>query len=184
VSRRKGIALNAKERRELENRWAQALGGSSPSPSVTHRATYGPARIVHGLARVARTWQAGSLPATAIRRRRTLTFTPLVLVATCSYISAMASVGIRNLKNHLSRYVRRVTAGERVAVTDRGRVVAELVPPSTSSATGRGSRLEELVAAGVIRPTRERGDPLANLPILRLPPGTATALIDQDRDEA
>jgi hypothetical protein len=30
---------------------------------------------------------------------------------------------------------------------------------------------------------RERGDPLANLPILRLPPGTATALIDQDRDE-
>jgi prevent-host-death family protein len=96
----------------------------------------------------------------------------------------MASVGIRNLKNHLSRYVRRVAAGERVAVTDRGHVVAELVPPSTSSATGGRSRLEELVAAGVIRPMRERGDPLANLPILRLPTGTATALIDEDRDEA
>lgn len=108
----------------------------------------------------------------------------VALVATCSYIERMASVGIRNLKNHLSRYVRRVAAGERVAVTDRGRVVAELVPPSSGSSAGRRSRHAELIAAGVIRPVLEAGDPLANLPILRLPPGTAAALIDEDRGGA
>jgi prevent-host-death family protein len=41
----------------------------------------------------------------------------------------METVGIRELKDHLSRYVRQVEAGDTVIVTDRGRVVAELVPP-------------------------------------------------------
>ena len=94
----------------------------------------------------------------------------------------MTSVGIRNLKNHLSRYVRRVAAGERVAVTDRGRVVAELVPPGQPGG-GRRSRHEELVTAGVIRPALDTGDPLADLPALGLPPGTAASLINEDRGE-
>lgn len=38
-------------------------------------------------------------------------------------------VGIRELKNSLSRYVRQAEAGDVVLVTDRGRVVAELRPP-------------------------------------------------------
>ncbi len=41
----------------------------------------------------------------------------------------MKSVGIRELKNRLSEYVREVRSGEAVLVTDRGEVVAELVPP-------------------------------------------------------
>jgi prevent-host-death family protein len=41
----------------------------------------------------------------------------------------METVGIRELKNRLSAYVRKVEAGDVVLVTDRGRVVAELVPP-------------------------------------------------------
>ena len=41
----------------------------------------------------------------------------------------MLSVGIRELKNHLSEYLRRVRLGESVRVTDRGEVVAELLPP-------------------------------------------------------
>jgi len=41
----------------------------------------------------------------------------------------MNAVGIRELKNHLSEYVRRVRAGERLLVTDRGEVVAELRQP-------------------------------------------------------
>lgn len=92
----------------------------------------------------------------------------------------MASIGIRNLKNQLSRYVRRVAAGERVQVTDRGRVVAELVPPS-GGPSGTRSRYEELVEVGLVRPALERGDPLADMPALALPPGTAAALIDEDR---
>lgn len=105
------------------------------------------------------------------------------LVATSSYIAGMTSVGIRNLKNQLSHYVRRVAAGDRVQVTDRGRIVAELVPPSGSSAADTMSRYEALVAAGVVRPALEDGDPLADMPVLRLPRGTAAALIDEDRVE-
>jgi antitoxin (DNA-binding transcriptional repressor) of toxin-antitoxin stability system len=92
----------------------------------------------------------------------------------------MVSTGIRELKNHLSRYVRRIEAGERVAVTAHGRIVAELGPP-TGARPGRRSRYDELVAAGVVRPPAESGDPLANWPSLRLPAGTAAALIDSDR---
>jgi len=95
----------------------------------------------------------------------------------------MASVGIRDLKNKLSRYVRRVAAGERVTVTDRGRVVAELVPPARG-ASGAPSAYERLVAAGLLRPALEQGDPLADLPALNLPPGTAQALIDADRGDS
>ena len=38
----------------------------------------------------------------------------------------MKEVGIRELKNRLSEYVRLVRSGEVVMVTDRGEVVAEL----------------------------------------------------------
>ncbi len=41
----------------------------------------------------------------------------------------MKTVGIRELKNRLSEYLRRVRAGETVLVTDRGEVVAEFTPP-------------------------------------------------------
>jgi antitoxin (DNA-binding transcriptional repressor) of toxin-antitoxin stability system len=93
----------------------------------------------------------------------------------------MSSTGIRELKNSLSRYIRRVEAGDRIAVTAHGRVVAELGPPATASRTGRRSRYEELVMTGVVRPALERGDPLEDWPDIRLPPGTATSLIDEDR---
>lgn len=95
----------------------------------------------------------------------------------------MTSVGIRNLKNQLSRYVRRVAAGDRVLVTDRGRVVAALVPPPRDAAAHTPSRYDELRAAGLIRPPLERGDPLADLPLLRLPRGTAASLVNEDRGE-
>lgn len=41
----------------------------------------------------------------------------------------MKTVGVRDLKNKLSEYLRRVRLGEGVLVTDRGQVVAELLPP-------------------------------------------------------
>jgi prevent-host-death family protein len=93
------------------------------------------------------------------------------------------TTGIRELKDHLSRYIRRIEAGERITVTAHGRVVAELVPPSTANA-GLGSRYDELVASGVIRPAVEDGDPLEDWPDSKLPKGTAAALIDSDRGDA
>jgi antitoxin (DNA-binding transcriptional repressor) of toxin-antitoxin stability system len=41
----------------------------------------------------------------------------------------MKTVGIRELKNRLSEYLRDVRQGESVLVTDRGEVVAEFSPP-------------------------------------------------------
>lgn len=46
----------------------------------------------------------------------------------------MKRVGIRELKNRLSEYLRHARAGETILVTDRGEVVAELAPPWRSSA--------------------------------------------------
>jgi prevent-host-death family protein len=95
----------------------------------------------------------------------------------------MISTGIRNLKNNLSRYIRRVEAGERVLVTDRGRAVAELVPPTGQPGSHGQARYEAMVAAGLLRPALEDGDPLVDLPLLRLPSGTAAVLLDEDRGE-
>ena len=91
--------------------------------------------------------------------------------------------GIRELKDNLSRYIRRIEAGERIVVTAHGRVVAELGPPALSKA-GRRNRYEELVATGVIRPALEDGDPLEGWPDIRPPAASAAALVDSDRGEA
>ena len=60
--------------------------------------------------------------------------------------TSRSSVGIRELKNDLSRYIDRVRAGEEVIVTDRGRPVARL-----SAVDQADDRLAELVAAGIVR---------------------------------
>lgn len=60
----------------------------------------------------------------------------------------MKSVGLRELKNRLSEYVREVRSGEGVLVTDRGEVVAELIPP------GEGS-VERSVPSGLVALARK-----------------------------
>ena len=45
----------------------------------------------------------------------------------------MKTVGLRELKNRLSEYVREVRSGEGVLVTDRGEIVAELLPPGQAT---------------------------------------------------
>ncbi|MCY4076426.1 MAG: type II toxin-antitoxin system prevent-host-death family antitoxin [Acidobacteria bacterium] len=95
----------------------------------------------------------------------------------------MTSAGIRELKDNLSRYVRRVEAGERIEITAHGRVVAELVQPGATAKRTSG-RFGELVASGVIRPPLEAGDPTEGWPDIGLPAGTAAELIDAERGEA
>jgi antitoxin (DNA-binding transcriptional repressor) of toxin-antitoxin stability system len=57
------------------------------------------------------------------------------------------AVGLKILKNKLSEYVRLAAGGETVLVTDRDRVVAELVPPGA----GRGSELADVLLADAVR---------------------------------
>jgi len=92
--------------------------------------------------------------------------------------------GIRELKDNLSAYIRRVESGERVSVTAHGRVVAEIVPPGARPRRASTSRWEELLVAGVLHPPAEPGDPFEDWPDIRLPPGIAAELIDSDRGEA
>lgn len=96
----------------------------------------------------------------------------------------MRAVGIRELKNKLSEYLRIVRAGETVFVTDRGKVVAELVPPGEG---GRASHLSpglaELVREGRATPGGPR-DPSVYRSLPRLcADGTAQRLLDEDRGE-
>jgi prevent-host-death family protein len=93
------------------------------------------------------------------------------------------TAGIRDLKDNLSEYVRRVEAGERISVTAHGRIVAMLVPAENGGRDRRPTRFDELVADGTIRLPLEAGDPLEDWPAIRLPKGTAAALIDADRGE-
>jgi prevent-host-death family protein len=74
-------------------------------------------------------------------------------------------VGVAELRQNLSVYLRRVAAGERLVVTDRNRPVAELGPAPTT-----GPDLDRLIAEGrVTAPKRSRlpaplkmsGDPRA-----------------------
>ena len=104
-------------------------------------------------------------------------------MATSGYI-CQVQTGIRKLKDNLSRYIRRIEGGERISVTAHGRVVAELVPQGDAARTSPTSRWEELIAAGVLHPPAEAGDPFEDWPDIRLPRGTAADLIDSDRGEA
>lgn len=57
------------------------------------------------------------------------------------------------LKNRLSEYVRLAAGGERVLVTDRDHVVAELVPPQSGTAElASDAVLAEAVRSGWLRP--------------------------------
>lgn len=55
------------------------------------------------------------------------------------------TVGIAELRQNLSRYLRRVAQGERLLVTDHNRPVAELGPPPST-----GPALDRLIADGRI----------------------------------
>ena len=95
----------------------------------------------------------------------------------------MKQVGLRELKNRLSEYVRLVRAGEHVQVTDRGQVVAELLPPAPHKGRDLAAGLAELERRGLLRPpTAEGRARYARLPRL-LPTGTARRLLDEDRGE-
>jgi antitoxin (DNA-binding transcriptional repressor) of toxin-antitoxin stability system len=95
----------------------------------------------------------------------------------------MKQVGLRDLKNRLSEYVRMVRSGEHVQVTDRGQVGAELLPPGPPKGRDLAAGLADLERRGLLRPpTAEGRIHYARLPRL-LPTGTARRLLDEDRGE-
>ena len=77
-----------------------------------------------------------------------------------------AVVGVRELRQNLSVYLRRVEAGEALEVTDRGRTVAMLVPLSKPTTV-----VERLVAAGRAIPSQ------GHLAELGLPSGAVSSAL-------
>ncbi|WP_428338610.1 type II toxin-antitoxin system Phd/YefM family antitoxin [Mycobacterium sp.] len=55
----------------------------------------------------------------------------------------MKAIGVRELRQHASRYLAEVAAGESIEITDRGHPVAHLVPIT-------GDRWQDLISAGEI----------------------------------
>ena len=88
------------------------------------------------------------------------------------------SIGIRELRQHASRYVAMAKAGKRVPVTVRGELVAYLVPAEEPT-----SILDRLEAAGQLR--RGRGNLADHMPPPPAPPGTPplSQVLQELRDE-
>lgn len=63
----------------------------------------------------------------------------------------MKTAGVREIRNSLSAYLRMVEQGERVAVTHRGTVVAELGPPTHATEEEDHSELRLRARAGTVR---------------------------------
>jgi prevent-host-death family protein len=76
----------------------------------------------------------------------------------------MDRVGVRELRQNLSVYLRRVKRGETLEVTERGETVAKLTPAREPQ-----SVLERLVAEGKVQPATRRIEDLP--PPVKLPPG-------------
>lgn len=81
-------------------------------------------------------------------------------------------VGVRELRDGLSRHLASVREGQTITVTDHGRPVARIVP------VGVPTKLEQLIADGIVTPARRQRRPLP--PPVRTA-GTVSDLIDEQR---
>lgn len=92
----------------------------------------------------------------------------------------MTRIGIRELRQHASRYVALVRKGETVEVTDRGQLVALLTPPE-----GPRSAREQLIAAGLLIPATSPSGRLHSPHPVPVAPGEPANedLLDAGREE-
>lgn len=62
-------------------------------------------------------------------------------------------VGIRELRDNLSKHLAEVRTGHTVTITDHGRPIARIVPVDVPS------KLEQMIADGRVRPARRKKGP-------------------------
>ena len=87
------------------------------------------------------------------------------------------TVGVREVRQNLSRYLERVKAGEELVITERGQEVARLIPAGVHA--DPRTRLARLLAV-----TAPAGRPLEHLPHLPAPGGPSTRdVLDELRGE-
>ncbi len=97
-------------------------------------------------------------------------------------MSKRTTVGIKELKNNLSAYLRDVRRGARVLVSDRNVIVAELHEPGVGDSTAEKGNavLASWARSGVVTPPKRPKAPVPKSTV-RLGKGTAARLINEDR---
>lgn len=95
----------------------------------------------------------------------------------------MTTVGIRELKDRLSQYLRMVRRGEEILVTDRGQVVAELRQPVSTFENAAYPGLVRHARAGRARLGAPNSPALYPRVTPPLPSGSAAQLLDAEREE-
>jgi prevent-host-death family protein len=86
------------------------------------------------------------------------------------------TVGVRELKTQLSKYLRQVKAGRTIVITERGRTVGRIVPDEESL----DDRLQAMVKAGLAQWNGKKLKPPK--PVTTLPEGRSISdLIIEDR---
>ena len=91
----------------------------------------------------------------------------------------MKSVGVRELKNRLSEYLRLVRAGEEILVTDRDEAVAQLVRPRLQHSENPGVDL--LVSQGLATAGAKNARRLYPRMSRALKDRSAAELLDEER---
>lgn len=96
----------------------------------------------------------------------------------------MKTVGIKELENNLSAYLRDVRRGVRVLVSDRNRVIAELHEPRAGYAVDDplDPQLVRWIDTGIVHPPTVRKDELPRSPV-RIEEGVAGRLLDEPRGD-
>jgi prevent-host-death family protein len=82
-------------------------------------------------------------------------------------------VGIRELRDHLSRWLEAVASGQEITVTDRGKPVARIVP-----ASGR-SKLDQLIAEGRVSPAKRPAESAYARPPIPVKGSVSDLVIEQ-----
>lgn len=95
----------------------------------------------------------------------------------------MKTAGVRELKIRLSAYLRMVEQGERVAVTHRGRIVAELGLPAPAAEEAAQADLRRRARAGTARLGAPNNPDIYPLPSRRLSSRVVQDLLDDVRRE-
>ena len=88
-----------------------------------------------------------------------------------------ATVGIRELKTNLSKYLRRVKAGATLIITERGKPIGRIVPEGLS----QEERLETLVASGLVLQLGAKLPPREPV-VLNQGPQQISDLVSENRD--
>jgi len=92
----------------------------------------------------------------------------------------MSTVGVKELKNNLTQYLRRTKQGEEVIITERGTPIALIQPiRSADKAVSLEARLARLAAQGVVAlPTQK---PLRRVRLVKVSGKPISKAIVEDR---